>query len=78
MLRSQQLALKYFAAVVILFGVMTIAGLMSGLLLYKSGFSLWLAAVQYRQDTAYRHDGDMAADGFHGGDLLVSARRTGP
>src|SRR5215813_13662666 len=48
------------------------------LLLPKSRFSVWDSSVQHRQDYTYQHIGDLAADGLHGVDLLVSAGRIGP
>jgi len=40
MYRSQQLALKYFAAAIVLFGIMTVAGILSSIYYVRPGFLL--------------------------------------
>jgi nitric oxide reductase large subunit len=74
MFRSQQLAFKYFAAAVTLFGIMVVAGLLSATYYLQDGFLLNKLDFSVAK-TAHRHHDHLAAHGFHRCRVLVPADR---
>ena len=74
---SQTLALRYFAAAITFFGVMTITGLLSSYYYLNPDFLFGILPFNMMKILHINTFGDLAADGVHGVDLLVSAGRIG-
>lgn len=76
MYRSQALALKYFAAAITFFGVMTVTGLLSSYYYLDPDFLFGIIPFNIMK-ILHINIGDLASDGIYGVDLLVSTGRTG-
>ena len=77
MYRSQTLALKYFVAAITFFGVMSVTGLFSSYYYMNPDFLFGILPFNMIKILHINTFGDLAADGVHGVDLLVSAGRIG-